>query len=110
MKRFWFSFPAGDRVVPVYLSNELPKALRGRTQLQHGDGLAIDVQAGISREEQDDTVTHEFLHAVLWPQQLPLSKEEWFVGALSKPLTRALRAMGFTWPARPGDFVKGKFK
>jgi hypothetical protein len=110
VRQFWFSFTAGDRIVPVYLTDELPNDLRGRTQLQQGDGLVISIRSDISREEQDDTTTHEVLHAVLWPQRLPLKREEWFVDAISKPLTRALKAMGFSWPARPGDFVKGKFK
>lgn len=103
MRTYWFSFTTGERTVPVYLTGELKSDTAGETRSEDGQ-IVVLVDRGMTREAQDVTMAHEFVHACLWGARLPLAQEERLVSALMRPMAAALRGLGFSWPARPGDF------
>lgn len=97
----WCKLAVRGDLVPVYLScSKLSQCLTecmGMTTLSDNGKLVIFIDAAESRAAQDETLTHELVHACLWGNKLLHWKtEEWVAETI------ASRSSGIlVWPKRP---------
>lgn len=103
----WFRFrdSRGDEWTTALATSAMLYELMGEecAGLTHYQWRVVMVDAGLTRDQQDEVLLHEMCHVAAGekPEGLPVAQEEKAVYAISPRLWPLLKMLGFSWPKRP---------